>query len=61
MSHPLPDPNPPASGIARINSLTVAVQDRPESFDSRTLATMRTAAMELVSATDRELNARAKL
>jgi hypothetical protein len=58
MSHPLPDPNPPATAIARINSVARAVADRPETFTTTQLAQLRTAAFELARVCDRAVCAR---
>lgn len=55
---PLPDPNPASTAIARINSMTRAVDDRPETFTTAQLARLRGAALELARACDRAVCAR---
>lgn len=55
MSHPLPDPNPPATLLNRMRATIVAVHDHPETYDSRTLAAIRAAGMELAKLVDGEL------
>lgn len=55
MSHPIPDPNPPAVLLNRLHRTTAAVQDHPETYNSTTLAALRGAAMELAKITDGEL------
>jgi hypothetical protein len=58
MDHPLPDPNPPSTAIARINSVARAVADRPETFTTTQLARLRGAALELARACDAAVCAR---
>lgn len=62
MSHPNLDPAPPAAAtIGRLAWYRESIRKDPDRHDSKDLAALRGAAMELASAADRELNARAKL
>ncbi len=58
MSHPIPDPNPPATAVARINSVARAVADRPEKFTTTQLAQLRAASLELARVCDKAVCAR---
>jgi hypothetical protein len=58
MENALPDPNPPSTAIARINSVARAVADRPETFTTTQLARLRGAALELARVCDKEVCAR---
>jgi hypothetical protein len=61
MTHPIPDPNPPALVIGRMHRTTAAVKDHPETYDSRTLSALMHASMEMTKVAYDELSRRAAL
>jgi hypothetical protein len=62
MSHPNLDPAPPAAAtLGRLNWFAESIRKDPDRHDSKSLAALRGAAMELYTAADRELMARARL
>lgn len=58
MSHPIPDPCPPSTALARINAVRVAIFNAPERYSTTTLVAIRTAALELARAIDRVVSSR---
>jgi hypothetical protein len=62
MSHPNLDPVPPlANIISRMSWHRDTIRKEPARYDSRDLTALRAEAMELFTAADRELMARARL
>ena len=61
MSHPVPDPNPPGIVIGRMHRTTAEVREHPETYQTRTLTQILTAALELAETANRALAARGAL
>lgn len=61
MSHPIPDPNPPAVLTNRLRATITAMYDRPETYPTRTLATILPLLVELAEVINRVLRARGAL
>jgi hypothetical protein len=61
MSHPIHEAPPVAATLGRLHWHIDHITREPERYDSKALASLRGAAMELAQAADRELMARAKL
>lgn len=61
MSHPIPDPNPPALVIGRIHRTTAEVRNNPETWKTSTLTQILAASLELSETVNRALRARGAL